>query len=277
MSYITTTDAHGKEVNLHYNDLGSGRPVVLVHGWPSSKEMFDYQTLALAEAGFRVVAYDRRGFGRSSKPWDGYDYDTFAADLKAVLEQLDLHDVTLVGFSMGGGEVVRYMSRYGGERVSKAVLIGSIIPYMLKTNDNPEGVPQEVFDGMLKNIREDRMAFLDEFGKQFFGVNFINRPISGPSLKYYGHLCEVSLPRAMEQCVMAFAGTDFRSEVASLHVPTLIIHGDSDKIVPKEVSSDRTAQMIPHAQYKVYEGGPHGIFHTHKDQLNADLIAFLRK
>ncbi len=275
MKYVTTKDAAtGEDVQLSYKDYGQGRPVVLIHGWPLSKDMWEYQIDDLVGAGLRVIKYDRRGFGKSDKPWNGYDYDTFAQDLNAILEKLDLQDAVLVGFSMGGGEVVRYLSRYGSNRVSRIVLISSVLPYMVKTADNPDGVDESVFTGIIDGLKKDRIGFLDDFGKMFFGVNLINRPVSAPLLEYYRDLGSVALPRATVQCVQAFSGTDFRSDVEAVTVPTLIIHGDADKTVPIEASSKRTAAMIPHAEYIVYEGAPHGLFYTHREQLNADLIAF---
>ncbi|MBA4140146.1 MAG: alpha/beta hydrolase [Segetibacter sp.] len=278
MDFITTTDSKsGKEVQISYKDYGQGRPVVLIHGWPLSKEMWEYQIDDLVGSGLRVVKYDRRGFGKSSKPWDSYDYDTLTADLHAVLEELDLRDAVLVGFSMGGGEAVRYLSKYGSERVSKLVLVSAVPPYLSKSDDNPEGVDPSVFEEMMDKMKEDRIAFLDDFGKMFFGVNLISHPVSSPLLDYYRMLAAVASPRATQQCALAFAETDFRNDVKSITVPTLIIHGDDDKIVPIESSSERTARMIPNAEYKVYEGAPHGLFYTHKEKLNEDLINFCKQ
>lgn len=278
MNYLTTKDAHsGEEIKLDYSEYGQGKPVVLIHGWPLSKEMWEYQVEPLVNAGFRVVKYTRRGFGKSSKPWDGYDYDAFADDLKAVIEHLDLREATLVGFSMGGGEVVRYLSRYGSDRVGKAVLISSVTPYMVKTADNPDGVDESVFAEMAEQMRNDRIGFLDDFGKKFFGVNLISHPVSGPLLDYYRDLASKASPRATQQAAIAFAQTDFRQDVENMNVPTLIIHGDADKTVPIEASGERTAKMIPGAQYLVYEGAPHGLFYTHKERLNEDLISFMNE
>jgi pimeloyl-ACP methyl ester carboxylesterase len=278
MDFITTTDSKsGEEVKISYKDYGQGRPVVLIHGWPLSKEMWEYQIDDLVGSGLRVVKYDRRGFGKSSKPWDSYDYDTLTADLHAVLEELDLRDAVLVGFSMGGGEAVRYLSKYGSERVSKLVLVSAVPPYLSKSDDNPEGVDPSVFEEMMDKMKEDRIAFLDDFGKMFFGVNLISHPVSSPLLDYYRMLAAVASPRATQQCALAFAETDFRNDVKSITVPTLIIHGDDDKIVPIESSSERTARMIPNAEYKVYEGAPHGLFYTHKEKLNEDLINFCKQ
>ncbi|RYZ25696.1 MAG: alpha/beta hydrolase [Chitinophagaceae bacterium] len=276
MKYITTKDAAtGEEIQLSYKDYGQGRPVVLIHGWPSSKDMWEYQIDDLVNAGLRVIKYDRRGFGKSSKPWNGYDYDSLTDDLHAILEQLDLTDAVLVGFSMGGGETVRYLSKYGNSgRVSKIVLVSSVVPYLAQTNDNPDGVPQAVFAEMMENMKEDRINFLEDFGKQFFGVGLLNKPVSTPYLQYFRSLAEVALPRATQQCAISFANTDFRSDVEAINIPTLIIHGDADKTVPIEASSNRTAKLIPNAIYKVYEGAPHGLFFTERKRLNQDLIEF---
>ncbi|HEX8315694.1 MAG TPA: alpha/beta hydrolase [Flavisolibacter sp.] len=276
MKYITTKDAAtGEEIELSYKDYGQGRPVILIHGWPSSKDMWEYQIDDLVNAGLRVIKYDRRGFGKSSKPWDGYDYDSLTDDLNAIIEQLDLRDAVLVGFSMGGGEAVRYLSRYGSsKRVSKLVLISSVVPYLAQTNDNPDGVPQSVFAEMMEQMKADRINFLEDFGKKFFGVGLLNNPVSTPYLQYFRGLAEVALPRATQQCAMSFANTDFRADVEAVNVPTLIIHGDADKTVPIEASSHRTAKMIPNAVYKVYEGAPHGLFITERSRLNQDLVDF---
>ncbi|MDQ4140945.1 MAG: alpha/beta hydrolase [Bacteroidota bacterium] len=276
MKFISKKDAiSGQEVNLAYADYGIGRPVILIHGWPLSKEMWEYQVSDLVQAGLRVIKYDRRGFGHSEKPWSGYDYDTLASDLNSLIEELDLTDVALVGFSMGGGEVVRYLSRYGSTRVSKIVLVAAVTPFLGKTEDNPDGVDQSVFAEILDGLKKDRINFLDDFGKQFFGVNLVNHPVSTPLLDYYRMLASVASPRATEQCALAFSQTDFRNDVKAITVPTLIIHGDDDKTVPIEASGNRTAVMIPAAQYIVYEGAPHGLFYTHKERLNKDLITFL--
>jgi len=277
MEYIINKNSTtGEEVNISYKDYGSGQPVVLIHGWPLSKEMWEYQIEPLVEAGLRVIKYDRRGFGKSSKPWGEYDYNTLTEDLHTIMEELDLRDAVLVGFSMGGGEAVRYLSRYDSSRVSKIVLVSSVTPYMLKTADNPDGVDESVFKEMLDQMSEDRIAFLDNFGKTFFGVNLISHPVSAPLLEYYRMLASVAAPRATKQCAIAFAQTDFRQDVQAINVPTLIIHGDADKTVPIDASGARTAKMIPGSQYLVYEGAPHGLFYTHKEKLNQDLISFIK-
>jgi non-heme chloroperoxidase len=276
MKYITTTDKQsGEEVKLAYSDYGTGHPVVLIHGWPLSREMWEYQLDDLVNAGYRVIKYDRRGFGKSSKPWNGYDYDTLAADLNAIIEQLNLQDATLVGFSMGGGEVVRYLSKYGDKRVSGIVLVSSVLPFLLKTKDNPDGVDKSVFDEMMVQMKKDRIGFLDEFGKKFFGVNIVSHPVSAPLLQYYLMLESFATARSTQQCAIAFSNTDFRNEISGIKVSTLIIHGDADKTVPIEASSERTAALLPDAQFVVYEDAPHGLFYTHKERLNRDLIQFI--
>jgi len=275
MKYITRNDSGtGEEIQLSYKDYGEGRPVVLIHGWPLSKDMWEYQLEDLVNAGLRVIKYDRRGFGKSSKPWNGYDYDTLTEDLHTVLEQLDLRDAVLVGFSMGGGEAVRYISRYGTDRVSKLVLVSAVTPYLLRTANNPDGVDESVFADMLEKIREDRMAFLEDFGKKFFGVSLISHPVSTPLLEYYHMLAAQASPRSTTQCAISFSQTDFRSDVEAITIPTLIIHGDDDKTVPIEASGERTARMIPESQFIVYNGAPHGLFYTHRNRLNQDLIQF---
>lgn len=276
MSYIKAgIDSSGQPVNLFYQDWGQGNPVVFIHGWPLSHEMWEYQMTELPHYGLRCIAYDRRGFGKSSKPWDGYDYDTLADDLKYVLDELELEDVTLVGFSMGGGEIARYFSRHGGARVAKTVLVSAVTPYLLKTDSNPDGVAKSVFDEILENLKKDRPGFLSDFGKQFYGVNLVSHPVSQEFLDWSQMLASLASPRATLQCAHAFAETDFRADMAHIHVPTLVIHGDSDKTVPIESAGERSAKLIPHSHYKVYSGAPHGLFYTDRDQLNQDLRAFI--
>lgn len=275
MSYIKAGEsANGQAVNLYYEDLGQGTPVVLIHGWPLDHTMWEYQLNELPKHGLRVVAYDRRGFGRSSRPWDGYDYDTLADDLKAVLDELNLDNVTLIGFSMGGGEVARYMSRHGGARVSKVAFVSAVTPFLVKTPDNPTGVDKSTFDEILNGLQEDRFDFLASFGKQFFGVGVLSHPVSQATLNWAQTVTSLASPRATEVCAKAFAATDFRPDLTAVQVPALIIHGSSDETVPLEASGEQTARHLPQAQYIVYEGAPHGLFITEKDRLNRDLIAF---
>ena len=269
-------DIGNQPVKLFVQDIGNGQPVVLIHGWPVSHAMWEHQLLALPAHGLRVVAYDRRGFGASSKPWEGYDYDTFADDLKAVLEELDLKDVTLVGFSMGGGEIARYMSRHRGARVKKVAFISAVTPFLLKTADNPDGVDEGVFNGMVDGLKKDRPDFLTTFGKQFFNVGLLRHPVSDATLQWTQSLALPASPKATVDCVRAFSGTDFREDLKSIKVPVLVVHGDADNTVPIKVSGARTAQMMPGAQYKVYDGAPHGLYITHKEELNRDLVAFVK-
>jgi pimeloyl-ACP methyl ester carboxylesterase len=272
MAFIETKDG----TSLFFNDWGTGKPVVLIHGWPLDSDMWEYQWPFLVDNGLRVVAYDRRGFGRSGQPLTGYDYDTMADDLKAVLDGLDLRDVTLVGFSMGGGEVARYMSRHHGERVSKAVLVSSVTPYLLLTDDNPEGVGRGTFDAMIDGLRKDRPCFLATFGKQFFGASLLNFTVSTEILQWSLMMAMLGSPKATIECVRAFAATDFRRDMGTFHVPTLIIHGDSDATVPVAKSARLAAAMIPQARLLEYPGAPHGLFFTEKDRLNQDLLDFIR-
>ncbi len=275
MSYIQAgNDTNGQTVDLFYEDWGQGSPVVLIHGWPLDHQMWEYQSVFLARNGLRVIAYDRRGFGKSSKPWGKYDYDTLADDLKALLDGLDLQDVTLVGFSMGGGEVARYMNRHGGARVSKVAFVSSVTPYLLKTDDNPEGVDTSTFDQMIAGLEKDRADFLHSFGSQFYGTGFLSVPVSKAALEWTFQMAMPASPKATIDCVESFGKTDFRRDVGAVTVPTLIIHGDSDKTVPAAHSADQLARLLPGAEYLVYEGSPHGLHLTDKDKLNRDLLAF---
>lgn len=271
MTYIQTRDG----TKLYTLDWGSGDPLVLVHGWPLSSRMWEYQMSVLPEHGIRCVAYDRRGFGRSSQPWTGYDYDTLADDLATVLETLDLQNVTLAGFSMGGGEVARYMSRHQGKRVARVVLIGSVTPFLARTDDNPEGVDQSVFDGVFEALANDRPGFLTELSKAFFGVETVSPPVSNAVLSTYCEDAMRASGRATLACARAWSSTDFRADVAQIKVPALVIHGDKDANVPMDLTSRRTAALIPGAELKVYEGAPHGLYFTHKRQLNTDIAAFM--
>lgn len=273
MAYIEAKDG----TQLHVKDIGSGHPVVLIHGWPLTGDMFEYQSLALLEAGYRVITYDRRGFGQSGHPADTYNYDVFADDLGAVLEGLDIDKAHLVGFSMGGGEIARYLTRHGAGRVSKAVLIASVVPYLLKDSTNPDGVESSVFADMKKQVREDRFAFLQSFAKTFYGVGLVSKPVSQGVLDWSFILAVMASPKATIDCIDAFGRTDFRPDLKSFTVPTLIIHGTSDKTVPIDPAGRAAAKGISGAQLIEYEGEPHGLFATAPDRLNRDLIEFLGK
>ncbi|MEZ0487739.1 alpha/beta fold hydrolase [Fibrella aquatica] len=294
MPYIQTNDSRfGEPVNLFVQDVAGSTydttstattfaaettqpTIIFIHGWPLSHEMWENQVAYFADRGYRCVAYDRRGFGKSSKPWGGYDYDTFADDLKAVIDELNLNNVILVGFSMGGGEVARYFSRHGGASVSKAVLVSAVTPYMLQTDDNPDGVPQDTFDSMAEDIQKDRYAFLETFAKQFYGVGLLSNPVSQAHLNHDFLLASLASPKATLDCAKAFSSTDFRADMSTITVPTLIIHGDDDKTVPIESSGDKSHELLPQAEYKIYDGEPHGLFVTAKDQLNEDLLSFVQ-
>jgi non-heme chloroperoxidase len=271
MGYIETKDG----IRLHVKDSGKGRPVLLIHGWPLTGDMFEFQTLALLEAGYRVITYDRRGFGQSGHPATGYDYDTFADDLAAVIDALDLQSVTLVGFSMGGGEIARYLSRHGAQRIKKAVLVSSVVGYLLKTSDNPDGVDKSVFDDIKAQIRTDRFAFLQSFAKTFYGVGFVSSPVSQALLDWSFVLAVMASPKATIDCVDAFGMTDFRKDFAAFTVPTLVIHGTGDKTVPIDASGRAAAKGINGARLIEYDGEPHGLFATAAGRLNRDLIEFI--
>lgn len=273
MGYITTRD----NTKLYVKDWGSGRPVILMHGWPLSADSWDDHALAIAGAGFRAIAYDRRGFGRSEQPWGGYDYDTLADDLAAVIEETGATDAAIVGFSMGGGEVARYMSRHGGKNVSQAVLVSSVVPYMLQTADNPEGVPQATFDQMTEGMKQDRAHFFAGFFKDFYGVGLVSQPVSDEVLEWSRNVSMQASLKATLDCAEAFATTDFRPDLAAFSVPTLIIHGTSDKTVPIDATGRAAARGIPQAELIEYDGAPHGLFATHKERLTNDLLAFLAR
>ena len=271
MPYVNAADG----TPLFYNDWGAGKPVVLIHGWPLNQDMWEYQAPVLAASGYRVIAYDRRGFGRSGQPWSGYDYDTMADDLASVMDTLDLQDATLVGFSMGGGEVARYLSRHGAKRVAKAVLLAAVTPMLLQTPSNPDGAPQDVFTKMLDGLAADRPNFLASFGKQFMGAGLLNFTVTTEILEWCLWQAMAASPKATTDCVRAFSATDFRGDMAAFTVPTLVIHGTSDATVPIGLSGRVSAKMIPGSMLLEYDGAPHGLFFTHKDKLNADLLAFL--
>lgn len=279
MPFITVPAAD-TNIELHYEDFGSGQPVVLIHGWPLSARSWEGQVPALVAAGYRVISYDRRGFGQSSQPWNGYDYDTFASDLDAVLSTLDLADVTLIGFSMGGGELARYVARYGTGRIAKLVFASAVTPYLWKSDDNPDGVvDQSLADWFSTGITGDRPAFLEQFLTMFFTAGTpgtLNPPlVSQQQLAYNLSIAQQASPQGTLESTTAFASTDFRDDLSKVDVPTLVIHGDSDSIVPFEGSGKRTAAAIPNSQTVLIAGGPHGLNVTHRDEWNEQVLAFL--
>lgn len=272
MAYITTRDS----TKLYVKDWGTGRPVILLHGWPLSADSWDDQAMALAEAGFRTIAYDRRGFGRSEQPWGGYDYDTLSDDLADVIAATEATDAALVGFSMAGGEVARYLSRHSGKNVSQAALISSVVPYMLKADDNPDGVPSEQLAAIAAGIKKDRALFFAGFFKDFYGIGFASHPVSDELAE---NSCDVALQASLKAtlaCAEAFGTTDFRPDLAAFTLPTLIIHGTADHTVPIDATGRAAARAIPHAKLIEYDNAPHGLFATEKERLTADLLAFLR-
>jgi pimeloyl-ACP methyl ester carboxylesterase len=268
MPVVRTKDG----VDIFAYDWGSGPPVVLIHGWPLNADMWEHQGHHLAANGFRVIAYDRRGFGRSGKPWTGHDYDTFADDLAALMEAMDLRGAALVGFSMGGGEVARYLSRHGAGRVAKAALLGAVPPFLLQTADNPNGAPASVFEGMMAGIAADRPGFFAGFGPGFYGPPKVSDAVLDWTLMM---AMQASLKGTLD-CVRAFGFTDFRQDMKAFTVPTLVMHGEEDAIVPIGISGKASAAAIPGAVLKIYPGAGHGFTWTHKDQVNADLTAFLK-
>lgn len=272
MNYITTND----KTKLYVKEWGTGRPVILLHGWPLSSDSWDDQAIAIADAGYRAIAYDRRGFGRSSQPWTGYDYNTLADDLAAVIEQTGAQDAVVAGFSMGGGEVARYMSRHGGKAVAKAILISSVVPYMLSTSDNPQGTEQAVFDKMVKGMKEDRAQFFASFFKDFYGIGLMSHPVSDELIEWSRSVAMQASLKATLECAKSFATTDFRSDLPAFKVPTLIIHGTADKTVPIDAAGRAAAKGIANATLVEYEGAPHGLQATHKDRLSKDMIDFIR-
>jgi pimeloyl-ACP methyl ester carboxylesterase len=271
MPYLQTKD----KTAIYYYDWGTGKPVVLIHGWPLSSASWEAQARVLAENGYRVIAYDRRGFGRSDWAATGYDYNTLASDLNELMEALDLRSATLVGFSMGGGEVARYLATYGSERVRSAVLISAVTPYLLKTDDNPEGLPKETFDGIVEKLEQDRPDFLKAFGKMFYGVGLISHPVSEAFLEFSQEMALTASPLATIKLVRAWSETDFRGDLAKITIPTLIIHGTGDKTVPIENSARRAVTLLANAELLEYEGEPHGLNATAPKKLNDDLLAFL--
>lgn len=274
MSVITSrTDG----TRLYYKEWGDGRPVVLIHGWPLSADSWDDIAHALADAGYRTIAYDRRGFGRSEQPWNGYDYDTLADDLADVLEQTEACDVTLVGFSMGGGEVARYLSRHLGRRVRQAALIASVVPYMRRTDDNPDGTDPSVFEAMADGLLKDRAEFFEGFFKDFYGRSLMAHPTSDATIEWSRQVAMQAGLKATLACAQAFASTDFRSDLPAFLVPTLILHGTGDKTVPIDASARAAARAIGDATLIEYDGAPHGLLATHKERVIADLLAFLRR
>ena len=277
MSTITVGQENSADIEIFYTDHGSGRPVVLIHGYPLDGRSWEKQERVLLEAGYRVIAYDRRGFGKSSQPTVGYDYDTFAADLRALLEHLDLTDVVLVGFSMGTGEVTRYLGTYGSDRVAKAVLMGAIPPFLLKTGLNPEGVDQSVFDGIKEAVIADRPAYFKDFLDNFYNVDVLGGTrISDQAWQASFNVAVAASPWAAYACVDTWL-TDFREDLPKIDVPTLVIHGDADRILPYASTAQRLPELIADVELVTVPGGPHNIAWTHPEVVNPALLEFLAR
>src|SRR6266568_6639326 len=277
MPYVDVGKENSGAISLYYEDHGSGQPVVLIHGYPLSSASWEKQVPALLQAGHRVIAYDRRGFGKSSQPTSGYNYDTFAEDLHKLVTYLKLRDFTLVGFSMGGGEVARYIGKFGSKGVSKAVIMGGIPPFLLKTADNPEGVDGSVFEGIQKAVAADRYAFFTDFFKSFYNTDVLSgKRISEQAVHASWNVAATASATASLACVPTWH-EDFRKDLDRIDVPTLVIHGDADRIVPFAASGERTAKLIKGARLHVVKEGPHAVAWTHAEEVNAELVNFLAK
>jgi pimeloyl-ACP methyl ester carboxylesterase len=275
MPYVTVGKENSGDIELYYEDHGSGKPAVLIHGYPLSCASWEKQVPVLLDAGYRVITYDRRGFGKSSQPTGGYNYDTFAADLHQLVTQLKLQDFTLVGFSMGGGEIARYFGKYGSKGASNAVIISGVPPFLLKTDDNPEGVDASVFEGIQKAVAADRYAFFTEFFKNFYNTDqLLGKRVSEQAVQASWNVAAAASATASLACVPTWH-EDFRKDVARIDVPTLVIQGDQDRIVPITAAGLRTAKLIKGARLLVVKGGPHCIIWTHAEEVNGELMSFL--
>ena len=277
MAYITVGQENSTNIDLYYEDHGAGQPVVLIHGYPLDGHSWEKQIPALLDTGHRVVSYDRRGWGQSSQPTFGYDYDTFAADLNAILTTLDLRDAVLVGFSMGTGEVARFLGRYGSERISKAAFLAPVPPFMLRTSDNPTGVAQSVFDGIMESIRKDRYAYFRSFYNDFYAVDEnLGTRVSEDVFRAAFNVAAAGSAHAALACVPTWL-TDFRQDIRSVNVPALIVQGTHDRILPIDSSGRVLHAMLPEADYVEIDGAPHGMLWTHADEVNNALLTFLIK
>jgi len=275
MPYITVDQENSAPVQLYYEDHGKGQPVILIHGWPLNGASWEKQTWALLQEGYRVIAYDRRGFGKSDQPTQGYDYNTFASDLEQVIKQLDLEDVILCGFSMGSGEVTRYLGKYGSEKIQKAVLIGVIPPYLLKTAENSTGVEQKVFDGIKEGLLKDRPAFMKQFLSDFYNFKKLEKKkISEETLMASWAVAIQASYFAAAKCVETWT-TDFREDLKAFDIPTLIIHGDADQVLPIKSTAQPLSKILKDAKYVEIKDGPHGILVTHAEEVNEALLEFL--
>ncbi len=277
MSYISVGKENSADIQLYYKDWGTGQPVVFSHGWPLTADAWEDQMLFLSKNGYRCIAHDRRGHGRSSQPGTGNDMDTYADDLAKLIEALDLKDVILVGHSTGGGEVTRYIGRHGTKRIAKAVLISAVPPFMLKTDTNPNGLSMEVFNDLRKNTLKDRSQFFKDFTDPFFGGNRPNSHVSQGLKDIFWLQAMMGGFSAIFDCIKAFSETDFREDLKKFDIPTLVLQGEDDQIVPLNISGLLSSKMIPNASLKIYPGAPHGVCSVLKDQVNADLLEFFKK
>ena len=277
MSYVTVGKEHGREIKIYYKDWGKGEPIVFSHGWPLSSDAWEDQMFFLAQHGFRCIAHDRRGHGRSSQPWTGNEMNTYADDLAKLLEALDVKGAVLVGHSTGGGEVARYIGRHGTNRVSKAVLIGAVTPILMKTDRNPTGLPMKTFDEIRSGVLKDRSQFFQELSAPFYGANRPGSKVSqGLRDSFWMQGMQAGF-KGIYDCIKAFSETDFSEDLKKFDIPALILHGSDDQLVPIGSTGVRTAQLIPDAQLKIYEGAPHGLCSTLKEQINSDLLAFIKE
>jgi non-heme chloroperoxidase len=272
INMITTKDG----TEIYYKDWGSGQPVIFSHGWPLSSDAWESQMVFLADSGYRCIAHDRRGHGRSSQPWNGNEMNTYADDLWELIETLDLNGITLIGHSAGGGEVARYIGRHGTKRISKAVLVGAVTPLMLKTDANPGGLPMEIFDGIRAGVAADRSQFYKDLTTTFFGANRAGSKVSQGIRDTFWFLGMQGGLKNQLDCIKAFSETDFTEDLMKFDIPTLIIHGDDDQIVPVNASAHASSKLIKNSILKIYKGGSHGLADTHKKELNADLLKFLK-
>jgi pimeloyl-ACP methyl ester carboxylesterase len=277
LSHRTQETPTPENPDLYYRDYGQGpETIVFIHGWPFSLDMWEHQWLTLPNQGYRVIAYDRRGFGKSGKPFGGYNYDTMASDLKRLLDGLDLDNVTLVGFSMGGGEVARYFGKYGNHRVGRAAFVSAVTPYLAKADNNPDGVDPSIIESMKSGLRNDRAHYLANWAKKFYGVSLLSSPISDEWLEFTQQKVMEASPHATVECVDAFAKTDFRQDLKKVNVPTMFCHGSDDEVVPFDASAKRAVEMVPGAVLHKYDGAPHGLVITHWEEFNEKLKSFIK-